>query len=168
MSNEFLRRDDPGSIVCHQVLKERITRDKEVAVGGTAEYKNFVGMRHPIAQSSRSWNQSFSFGQINRQYAQMISDLFEFGATRTVYGQKEFLKYDRVYSDPDTPRCLGGKQLHGCWIASDVSDDHVGVQEHQWLIRLRTPAVLERLGIGHLFHSFIVRQQGQANALTLD
>jgi len=57
----------------------------------------------------------------------MISDLFEFGSTRTVNGQKEFLKHDRVHGDPNTPRCFGGKQLYGRWIASDVSADHVGV-----------------------------------------
>jgi len=88
----------------------------------------------------------------------MISDLFEFGATRTVNGQEEFLKHDRVHSDPNSPRRFRGKQLNRRRITSDVSDDHVGVQEYEWLLCVRAFAVLERLGMGHLFHSFIVSQ----------
>jgi hypothetical protein len=127
MGNEFLRCDDLGFIARHQALKLGVASDKEVAFVGAAEDKKVIGVGQSIPLSAELRDQGFSFDQINRQHAQMISDLFELGATRTVGGQKEFLKYDRVYSDPNAPRCFRGKQLRGSWITSDVADDDVGV-----------------------------------------
>jgi len=168
MGNEFLRSHYLGFVGRHQVLKECVAGNKEVAFSGTAEEKKVIGVGQAIQLSAQLRDQSLSFGQINRQYAQMISDFVELGATRTVNGQKQFLKHNRIDSYPNSPLCFRGKQLYRRWITSDVSDDHVRIQENEWLIRVRTLAISERLGISHLFHTFIVGQGGGEDAQTLD
>jgi hypothetical protein len=142
MGKEFLRSHYLGFLGRHQVLEQGIASDKEVAFIGAADDENFVRVRHAILQCPRSWDQSLSLGEIKRQHSQVISNLFKFGPIRGIRSEKQFLKHNVVNSNANTARCLRGKQLNRRWITTDVSDDYAGVEEHEWMRRVRAFASL--------------------------
>ncbi len=88
----------------------------------------------------------------------MISNVLELGSICGVSREKQFLQHNRVHGEANAASCFGGKQLCRRRITSEVSDDHICVQKHEWPLGVRTLATFERLGLGHLFHLFIVRR----------
>src|ERR1700680_2131177 len=90
----------------------------------------------------------------------MISNVLELRSTCGVSREKEFLKHNRVNGEANATSCLGGKQLCRRRITSEVSNDHVCVQKHEWPLCVRTLATFERLGLGPLLPLFIVRWGG--------
>jgi hypothetical protein len=113
-------------------------------------------VRQAISQSSNPWEQSFSFGEIHGQHSQMVSDSLELRSIRSIRSEKKFLKHNRVNGEANKTSCLGRKQLRRRWITSEVSNDHVCIQENEWPLRVGALATFERLGFGHLFHFLIV------------
>ena len=160
MGNEFLRSHYPGFLGHHQALEQEIAGDEKVAFIGTADDEDVICVRQAIPQRLCQRDQSFSFGEINRQNSQVISDLFKFRPIRDIPREKHILKHNPVNGNPNASSGLCGKQLYRCWITLDVSDDYVGVQEHEWALLVSGPAAFERLRLGHLFHFSIVRRYG--------
>ena len=58
----------------------------------------------------------------------MVSNLFKFGSTG-VGSEKQFLKHDWVDREANAAVSLGREQLCRRWVALEVSDDDVCVQE---------------------------------------
>jgi hypothetical protein len=160
MGDEFLRSHYLRFLGRHQVLKQDIAGDKKVAFIGAAEDKNVICVHQSAPQRSRARDQSFSFGEVNWQHSQMISNLFKFGLVHGIRCEKQFLKHNVVNGNANTTLSLRGKQLNRRWITLHVSDDYAGVQEHEWTRRVRALATFEHLRLGHLFHVSIVRRYG--------
>lgn len=156
MGNEFLRSNYLRFLCHHQALEVNVAGDKEVAFIGAAEDKNVVRVRHAIPHSSYPWEQRFSFGEIHRQHSQMISNELELRTARGIYREKQFLKHNRVNGEANTASCLGSKQLCRRWITPEVFNDHVCVEEHEWLVCVGALTVFDLIGLGQLFHFFIV------------
>jgi hypothetical protein len=86
-------------------------------------------------------------------------DEWNSGRDYGVVRQKDFLKQNPVDGEAKAAGSLGGKQLCRGRITLKVSDDYVSVQKHQWPLCVRRPAILDWLGLGHLFYVFLVTTQ---------
>ena len=113
------------------VLKEQVPRDKEIAVLRAAKDKDIVRVRQPVPERAHAGQQSFGLCDVNRQDPQVVPDLFELRPRGGVRGQQEFLKDDRIHREANAALGFGGKQLRRGGVPTQVSKDHVRVQEHQ-------------------------------------
>jgi hypothetical protein len=108
MGNELFRSYDLGLPGRHQILQERVSRDKEVAFIGAAQDENIIRVNQAIPQSSHSREQRFRFGQIHRQNAQMVPDSFKLWSSG-VPGEKQSLKHYGINREANTTIRFSGK-----------------------------------------------------------
>ena len=77
----------------------------------------------------------------------MIPDLIEFRQSRRVR-KEEFLKNNRIHGEANPIGGFRGKELRSRRVTTQVSNDHLRIEEHEWPHRARPRIEFELLRIG--------------------